>query len=279
MTSEPSYLPPARDHFERWYERGRHEREAAPTVDHPYDGNAAWHNVARALADLVKREQLQAARVLEVGSGSGVMQDMVDRYVGIDLARSAAFFHHKPFGVASATRLPFADAAFDSVWSVWTIEHVDQPDEMLREMRRVVRPGGTVFLTAAFSVPAWVTTGLHKREFRDLTWRQRVTKASIPLRRSAPFMTASRLGARTVRLARGVGRTGSARLHYERLTPSFDTYWDYDADAVVSLDAYDVTLFFLSRGDQPVSREGWVRSLFRRSEPLIFRICAKKGPD
>lgn len=281
MAREPSYLPPAREHFEQWYERGRREREAeAPErAGHPYDDNAAWQTIAEALAELVAREHLATARVLEVGSGSGVMQDVVDRYVGIDLARSAAYFHHKPFLVASATRLPFADGAFDSAWSVWTIEHVDHPEVMLDEIRRVVRPGGTVFLTAAFSVPAWVPEGLHKRPYGDLNWRQRLTKATIPVRSSPAFMAATRVGRRALRLARRAGASGPSSLHYQRLAPSFGTYWDYDADATVSLDAYDVTLFFLSRGDQPLSRDGVVRSIFRRSEPLIFRIRGENRGD
>ena len=44
--------------------------------------------------------------------------------------------------------LPFADATFDMVVSVWVMEHLDAPDDVFGEVARVMRPGGHfVFLT------------------------------------------------------------------------------------------------------------------------------------
>jgi SAM-dependent methyltransferase len=44
--------------------------------------------------------------------------------------------------------LPFTDDSFDVVVSVWVLEHVKEPLKMLREVARVLRPGGHfVFLT------------------------------------------------------------------------------------------------------------------------------------
>lgn len=47
--------------------------------------------------------------------------------------------------------LPFADASFDVVLCFETLEHVESPIAVLREIRRVLRPGGNIFV----SVP-WV---------------------------------------------------------------------------------------------------------------------------
>jgi SAM-dependent methyltransferase len=44
--------------------------------------------------------------------------------------------------------LPFADAAFDMVVSVWVIEHLEAPELVFKEVARVLRPGGHfIFLT------------------------------------------------------------------------------------------------------------------------------------
>ncbi|MDP3773001.1 MAG: methyltransferase domain-containing protein [Gemmatimonadales bacterium] len=43
--------------------------------------------------------------------------------------------------------LPFADASFDYVACVEGIEHLERPVDALREMRRVLRPGGRLVLT------------------------------------------------------------------------------------------------------------------------------------
>ena len=42
--------------------------------------------------------------------------------------------------------LPFGDASFDAVLSCGVLEHVQDPDGSLEEIRRVLRPGGTFYL-------------------------------------------------------------------------------------------------------------------------------------
>ena len=53
---------------------------------------------------------------------------------------------------ADATRLPFADGAFDAVIVAEILEHVPNDTAALTEIARVLRPGGTVAVT----VPAWL---------------------------------------------------------------------------------------------------------------------------
>lgn len=43
-------------------------------------------------------------------------------------------------------RLPFADAAFDAVLSCGVLEHVQDPDASLEEIKRVLEPGGTLYV-------------------------------------------------------------------------------------------------------------------------------------
>ena len=46
--------------------------------------------------------------------------------------------------VCQAESLPFADATFDNLFSLGAINHVNDPGRALREMARVVKPGGTI---------------------------------------------------------------------------------------------------------------------------------------
>jgi ubiquinone/menaquinone biosynthesis C-methylase UbiE len=52
--------------------------------------------------------------------------------------------HRVEFVQADAERLPFPDARFDLVWCAQSLISLPDPLAALREMRRVVRPGGTV---------------------------------------------------------------------------------------------------------------------------------------
>src|SRR5258708_7486944 len=89
--------------------------------------------------------------VLEVGCGTGLILDRVARFArsarGIDLsggmlARAAARGLH--VAQASATELPLADASVDIAYSFKVLAHVPDVGGALREMARVVRPGGVV---------------------------------------------------------------------------------------------------------------------------------------
>ena len=52
----------------------------------------------------------------------------------------------------SALQLPFATAAFDRIIASEVLEHIDRDVDALRELARVLRPGGTLAVT----VPGWL---------------------------------------------------------------------------------------------------------------------------
>ena len=91
-------------------------------------------------------------RALDVGCGAGsvakaVKQERPDLAVfGCDLSQSAlSVAAAEPRGVdfrlATAEELPFGDAEFDFVWIFDVLEHVDDPERVLREVARVLKPG------------------------------------------------------------------------------------------------------------------------------------------
>jgi SAM-dependent methyltransferase len=86
--------------------------------------------------------------VLDLGCGVGHSYERLAPRVsvGVDLDPAALAGQERETHVADMRRLPFEDAAFASVLSVQSIEHVPDPERVLREVVRVLQPGGVAVL-------------------------------------------------------------------------------------------------------------------------------------
>jgi SAM-dependent methyltransferase len=270
-----SAIAEARSYFDRVYRRHPH-RPGSEQAAHHYDENPLWQHYEQALRRWVVDHGLHRGRVLEVGCGLGLLQDLVPNYIGIDIASTSGAYTHKPFSAASAAALPFADNSFDGIWSIWVLEHVSQPEQMLAEIERVLKPGGVLFLCAAWEVPAWVAKGYDVRPFRGLTWRERLVKLTVIPRTKRPYRQVAMLLRRTWRLWAAARAGYPVPLYYRRLTPNYTTYWSSDADACTAVDSQAVWLWFTSRGHQSLDSRSRLGSLLlRHSEPLRFRKMAR----
>jgi SAM-dependent methyltransferase len=125
-------------------------------VEENLPGNSAK---IRLLLDLV---EVHPVRVLDVGCGDlSLWAALRDRpeVVGVDLALPPARVDGIERREASALDLPFGDGEFDAVVSTQVLDDLRDRPRALREMRRVLRSGGTLFLTcdAAEARRSWRT--------------------------------------------------------------------------------------------------------------------------
>jgi SAM-dependent methyltransferase len=215
---------------------------------------------------------LAGKRVLDVGAGTGYLQDVVPDYVGLDISPSARGYFHKPFVEASATDMPFRDNEFDALWSVWVLEHVPKPEQALVEIRRVVKDGGVLFLKPAWSCPWWLSQGYEVRPYSDFDLIGKLRKASLTVVKSPYYRGASMIPTRYLRQIQARWSGKPTRFHYSLLEPNYDKYWVTDADAVNSLDYFEMLLWFTSRGDECLNCDAdplW------DADELILRIHKK----
>lgn len=96
-------------------------------------------------------------KILEIGCGRGFltreMQKTVPDTVGIDINIKAINSGvTRGLKVMDATRMDFPAGSFDKIYSCHTVEHVKETDKFLKEMERVLKPGGKILLVYPFEV-------------------------------------------------------------------------------------------------------------------------------
>jgi SAM-dependent methyltransferase len=150
----------------------------------------------------------------DIGCGTGQLwyevQPMFSRCVGVDAVRYAGLPDDIEFRQTDLDRLPLPldDAFADVVTAVETIEHLENPRALCRELCRVVRPGGWIVITTPnqLSLLSLSTLVVKQRfsAFQDAAYpAHRTALLAIDLRRIA-----AECGLRDV----DVSYTGSGRL-------------------------------------------------------------------
>jgi ubiquinone/menaquinone biosynthesis C-methylase UbiE len=149
--------------YDREHELGT--REFFDAIEHHrYTEYAAW------MPRLMEFDKFRGARLLEIGCGMGT--DLLQfsrggaRCIGIDLTpRSIEITRHRfrlygaegAFMISDGECLPFRDDSFDVVYSNGVLHHTPDTAGAIREVHRVLRPGGVakVMLYHRHSLNYW----------------------------------------------------------------------------------------------------------------------------
>jgi SAM-dependent methyltransferase len=129
-----------------------------------------WRSSGDQLEALVRTHMTRDSRVLDLGCGRGGVIELFWRQVkmaaGLDPDTASLAGHRAPGmpvirGVGEG--LPFVSESFDLIVCLWVLEHLKEPLTTMREVQRVLRPGGHfVFVTPNLSNPVMLLNRIGK---------------------------------------------------------------------------------------------------------------------
>jgi SAM-dependent methyltransferase len=174
-------------------------------------GYFSWHEEPGYWRD-VTRHFSSDDRILDVGCGSAWLGRHFQRYTGLDgspEAVDAARAAGREVMLADVEEsLPFDDASFDGVVLKDLLEHVTDPVGVVREVHRVLRPGGRVFASSP-DAQRWV--------WDDYTHRRPFTRKSFRLLFSDQGFQVERLGYESVMPGTGIASGWTRRKRRPRI--------------------------------------------------------------
>jgi len=144
--------------------------------------------------EICRRVTDRRPRILDVGCGTGANLLMLSQYgdaEGVDVSEDALAFCRErgleKVRLGAGEELPYDDGTFDLVTAFDVVEHMDNDLAGLREMRRVLRPGGRVLLFVPTFTFLW---GLqddvsnHRRRYRLPELRRVLEQAGFEIERT-----------------------------------------------------------------------------------------------
>ncbi|MBN1641394.1 MAG: methyltransferase domain-containing protein, partial [Anaerolineae bacterium] len=123
------------------------------TMRHRGEGTALWYRAFRYRwleRQIASRHDVR--RILDLGCGSGENMwrfvELGRAPIGLDVAfqRLRQARAHGAVVQGTGSALPFADRSLDMVYAAHVLHHVGAHRLLLRDLRRCLRPGGTLFL-------------------------------------------------------------------------------------------------------------------------------------
>ena len=160
--------------------------------------------------------------VLDFGCGTGAFLTVLGRFgpvSAVDGDEAAVSFcrrrgHGEVRHVPAGTPLPFADGSVDLVTSLDVVEHIEDDVGALRELHRVLRPGGLLLVAVPAFMFLWGDQdeiSHHVRRYTDASLRRSLHDAGFVVERSSYFNTWLFAPIAALRLARRLIRSPSAQ--------------------------------------------------------------------
>ncbi|MGV3771976.1 MAG: class I SAM-dependent methyltransferase [Verrucomicrobiales bacterium] len=175
-----------------------------------------------------------SARLLDVGCGAGQVVKSLDdagyQAYGVDVSEPNIAYASKVSSrcqVYDGKKLPFADRFFAAAGALNVLEHVEEPEAFIREVVRVVEPGGRVVISSP--------NFLRVLGFRD--YHPKMRGIGNKLSNLKQLLSKRRLM-----------RANPSGLKFNRMEPIIKEPFTPDDDAIVATNALEISFFLEQAG-------------------------------
>lgn len=122
------------------------------------DLNTLWmYQVRKNLLKAITENSVQfKGSLLDLGCGimpykSTLLKNKsIEKYIGLDLEKASYYADVKPDLIWDGKIIPLDDNSIDCIMATEVLEHTHTPDDLLKEINRVLKPGGLFFCTVPF---------------------------------------------------------------------------------------------------------------------------------
>lgn len=139
-----------RGEFKRWNEKMFVKYNNRRLYEHP---NPLIRFIEGERVRIILRSLGKPGRVVDVGCGEGFILSRIgaQTLVGVDISetavREASRVKNAVIVCSYAEATPFSDSHFDAAVCSEVLEHTENPALVVKELSRIVRPGGTIVLS------------------------------------------------------------------------------------------------------------------------------------
>jgi ubiquinone/menaquinone biosynthesis C-methylase UbiE len=169
-------------------------------LEQPWSLHGAHHRHLNAFIQQAVLALPAGAKVLDGGCGTSIwLNPEIEghiRYTGVDAQEKSIgycrqMFPRRDYRRADLYHLPYPDAAFQAVVMREVLEHIRRPEEALREVSRVLKPGGVFIMTTPnyhnllLHLVENLYHRLYLRTFRPFEEDMHPSKFNAPLLRGA----------------------------------------------------------------------------------------------
>jgi SAM-dependent methyltransferase len=143
---------------------------------------------------ILARKQGPLPRILDVGCGTGANLEMLSEFgeaEGVDVSTEALSFCQQrglnQVKLGEAEKLPYPDQTFDLVTALDVVEHLDDDLSGLREMHRVLKPGGHALMFVPAFMFLWGVqddVSHHRRRYTMQQLKEKVRAAGFEIERA-----------------------------------------------------------------------------------------------